>query len=151
MLQLSQCAITELLILLPLCSPVSRETLSHTRACTQKLPLSLSLRRFRLETYHSIKNNTIRFKLSRQYTVGRLWASQDKKFIKMLHTLKNPLYGKEFDYLPLGADENFTSGSSLKMIDPKLTNQIKGIKVLILFKAFLYWLFPIQFSGTILD
>lgn len=69
----------------------------------------------------------------------------------MLHTLKNPLYGKEFDYLPLGADENFTSGSSLKMIDPKLTNQIKGIKVLILFKAFLYWLFPIQFSGTILD
>lgn len=70
-LQLSQCTITELLILLPLCSPVAREIFSHTCACTQKLALCISLCRFKLETYHSIKNNTIRLKLSRQYTVGR--------------------------------------------------------------------------------
>lgn len=30
----------------------------------------------------------------------------------MLHSLKDLLYGKDFDYLPLGADENFTSGFS---------------------------------------
>lgn len=36
----------------------------------------------------------------------------------MVHTLKDLFYGKEFDYLPLAADENFTSAFSLKMIEP---------------------------------
>lgn len=84
-LQFSQCTITELLILLPLCSPEARKLLSHTcgsHTQAHKNLLSPCLSKLRLETYYSTYNNMIIYKLSGQFTIGRLRTRQDK-FVKM--------------------------------------------------------------------
>lgn len=54
------------------------------------------------------------YKLSGQFTTGKLWARQDKKFIEM----NWKTFVQNFDYLSLCSEENFTSGLSLKIIKP---------------------------------